>query len=69
LERIVREVFDLTPKGIIDALGLKRPIYQATAAYGHFGRKPYTHKIGGKSVRLFPWEEINRVQDLLSAAR
>ncbi|MFL5515839.1 MAG: methionine adenosyltransferase, partial [Gemmatimonadales bacterium] len=38
LERIVAEVFDLTPKGIIDALKLKRPIYGKTAAYGHFGR-------------------------------
>ena len=40
LEQIVREVFDLTPRGIIDALKLKRPIYSPTAAYGHFGRKP-----------------------------
>jgi len=69
LERIVREVFDLTPKGIIKALGLKHPIYRPTAAYGHFGRKPYTHRIGGKSVRFFPWEDTNRVKDLLSAAR
>jgi S-adenosylmethionine synthetase len=69
LERIVREVFDLTPRGIIEALDLKRPIYSPTAAYGHFGRKPYTHKIGRESVRFFPWEEINRVKDLLSAAR
>jgi S-adenosylmethionine synthetase len=69
LERLVREVFDLTPRGIIEALHLKRPIYSPTAAYGHFGRKPYTHKIGGESVRFFPWEEINRVKDLLSAAR
>ena len=35
---MVREVFDLRPKGIIDALLLKRPIFRATAAYGHFGR-------------------------------
>ena len=38
LEQIIREVFDLTPRGIIDALHLKRPLYKATAAYGHFGR-------------------------------
>src|SRR5437660_3300926 len=38
LVRLIREVFDLRPKGIIDTLNLKRPIYQATAAYGHFGR-------------------------------
>ena len=39
LEKIVDEVFDLTPRGIIDALKLKRPIYRKTATYGHFGRK------------------------------
>ncbi|OQX62437.1 MAG: methionine adenosyltransferase [Desulfococcus sp. 4484_241] len=38
VERIVREVFDLRPAAIIDYLDLKRPIYRATAAYGHFGR-------------------------------
>ena len=69
LELIVREVFDLTPKGIIDALHLKRPIYQATAAYGHFGRKPKDATILDKRVRLFPWEETSRVRALLSAAR
>src|SRR3954464_14832638 len=45
----VREVFDLTPRGIIDALDLRKPIYSATSAYGHFGRKP--RKVGrGKSA-------------------
>ena len=38
LELLVREKFDLRPKGIINMLDLKRPIYQDTAAYGHFGR-------------------------------
>jgi S-adenosylmethionine synthetase len=38
LESLVREKFDLRPKGIINMLDLKRPIYQDTAAYGHFGR-------------------------------
>ena len=69
LEQIVREVFDLTPRGIIDALHLKRPIYQSTAAYGHFGRRPKTMRSHGKRVRLFPWEEPSRVRALLSAAR
>jgi S-adenosylmethionine synthetase len=36
----VNAVFDLTPRGITKALDLRKPIYQATAAYGHFGRKP-----------------------------
>jgi S-adenosylmethionine synthetase len=55
IEKAVREVFDLTPKGIMDALDLRRPIYKATAAYGHFGRSE------------FPWEQINKVSDLKSA--
>jgi S-adenosylmethionine synthetase len=69
LEQIVREVFDLTPRGIIEALHLKRPIYQATAAYGHFGRRARTVRSHDKRVRLFPWEEPSRVRALLSAAR
>ena len=73
LEKIVDEVFDLTPRGIIDALKLKRPIYSRTAAYGHFGRKPFTgvYQDGGKQqkVDFFTWERTDRVKDLLSAAR
>ena len=66
-------MFDLTPKGIIDALKLKRPIYQQTAAYGHFGRKPHSgvFRDGTKhqKVDYFTWEQTDRVKDLLSAAR
>jgi S-adenosylmethionine synthetase len=69
LERIVREVFDLTPKGIIESLRLKRAIYSPTAAYGHFGRKPYTRAVKGKTLHFFTWEETDRVKDLLSAAK
>ncbi len=69
LERIVREVFDLTPAGIIRSLRLKRPLYKATAAYGHFGRRAKRARVHGRVVRLFPWEETSRVKDLLSAAR
>jgi len=69
LEQIIREVFDLTPRGIIDALHLKRPIYKATAAYGHFGRRPRRATVLGRRVTLFPWEETSRVKALLSAAR
>jgi S-adenosylmethionine synthetase len=69
LERIVSEVFDLRPAGIIAALKLRRPIYRPTAAYGHFGRKPANAKVEGRKVRLFPWEETNKVRDLLSAAK
>ncbi len=69
LERIVSEVFDLTPAGIINALKLRRPIYRPTATYGHFGRKPITIKVNDRKVRLFPWEETNKVRDLLRAAK
>jgi S-adenosylmethionine synthetase len=69
LEQVVREVFDLTPRGIIDALHLKRPIYGPTAAYGHFGRKPKRARVLGRAVRLFPWEETSRVRALLTAAK
>jgi S-adenosylmethionine synthetase len=69
LEQIVREVFDLTPRGIIDALHLKKPIYGPTAAYGHFGRKPKRVRVDDRMVQLFPWEETSRVKALLSAAR
>ena len=55
----VREVFDLRPAGLLDKLGLRRPIYKTTAAYGHFGRKP--------DGDTFPWERLNRVDDLTSA--
>ena len=69
LEKMVNEVFDLTPKGIIDALKLKRPIYRPTASYGHFGRKPKSGQYNGKKVDFFTWEQPDRVKDLLSAAR
>jgi len=55
---IVRENFSLTPKGIIEALNLRRPIYKATAAYGHFGR----------TGPGFTWEKTDRAEALRKAA-
>ncbi|HET7110897.1 MAG TPA: methionine adenosyltransferase [Gemmatimonadales bacterium] len=75
LERAVRDVFDLRPSALIATLKLKRPIYTPTAAYGHFGRKPYTGRYVGaegkskKTYDFFTWEQTNRVKDLLSAVR
>ena len=73
IERIVNEVFDLTPRGIIDALKLRRPIYTKTATYGHFGRRPtsgvYQNGTRDYKIDLFTWERTDRVKDLLSAAR
>ncbi len=58
LVSIVRDVFDLRPKGLIAQLGLLNPIYQPTAAYGHFGRNEET----------FSWEKTDKVDALKSAA-
>jgi S-adenosylmethionine synthetase len=60
LEGAVRDVFVLTPGEIIRILDLKRPIYQRTAAYGHFGRQPTED--GG-----FSWERLNRTEELIDA--
>jgi S-adenosylmethionine synthetase len=50
--RAVRKVFDLTPKGIIEALDLRRPIYRETAAYGHFGRDGFSWERTGQTEAL-----------------
>ncbi|HHO49927.1 MAG TPA: methionine adenosyltransferase [Deltaproteobacteria bacterium] len=54
LARCVRELFPLKPRGIIEHLDLLRPIYRATAAHGHFGRPG------------FPWERLDKVEDVKS---
>ncbi len=69
LERAVRDIFDLTPAGIIRALDLRKPIYRETAAYGHFGRTPETTYEHDIQVRRFTWEEPSLVADLTDAAR
>ncbi|TVR55517.1 MAG: methionine adenosyltransferase [Spirochaetaceae bacterium] len=56
IEAAVAKVFDLTPAGIIATLDLKRPIYQETATYGHFGREE------------FSWEKTDKAADLQTAA-
>jgi S-adenosylmethionine synthetase len=54
LERLVRDSFSLTPRGIIEHLDLRRPIYRATAAYGHFGREETD----------FAWERTDKADEL-----
>jgi len=56
LTKLVREHFELRPHGLIEMLDLKRPIYQSTAAYGHFGREE------------FPWEATDKAEILRDAA-
>jgi len=57
---LLRELFDFRPAALIKTLDLKRPIYRATAAYGHFGRPA--------ANGLFPWERTDRADDLRRAA-
>jgi S-adenosylmethionine synthetase len=65
----VIKVFDLTPKGIITSLDLRKPIYSPTAAYGHFGRTPRRDGRGKKGMTFFSWEQTDRVKDLKKAIR
>jgi len=57
LVEVIRQVFDLSPAGIIDMLGLKQPIYLQTAAYGHFGRTDID----------VPWEKTDKVEAIRSS--
>jgi S-adenosylmethionine synthetase len=65
----VREEFDLTPRGIIDALDLRKPIYSATSAYGHFGRTPEKTGRGRSAATTFTWERTDRASALARAVR
>lgn len=67
--KAVAKVFDLTPNGIIDALGLRKPIYGPTASYGHFGREYERTERLGQKVALFTWERTNRTAELKRAVR
>jgi S-adenosylmethionine synthetase len=58
LSKLVRDNFELTPRGIIESLDLRRPIYKATAAYGHFGR----------SEDSFSWEKTDKAEALRANA-
>jgi S-adenosylmethionine synthetase len=59
VEKAVREIFPLTPRGIIETLNLRKPIYKATAAHGHFGRTP--------EGDFFGWEKTDRAEALKRA--
>ena len=50
IEKAVKDLFDLTPAGIVKTLDLKKPIYQKTASYGHFGRD------------IFSWEKTDKAE-------
>jgi S-adenosylmethionine synthetase len=59
LSEIVRENFSLTPAGMIKSLNLRRPIYQKTAAFGHFGQESES----------FSWEATDKVEALRASAQ
>ena len=74
IEKLIRTHFDLRPYGIIKMLDLVHPIYQRTAAYGHFGRKPeqisYVDGAGKKQhATAFSWEATDRAEELAKAAK
>ena len=54
VEKIIRENFDLSPRGIREMLSLNKPIYECTSAYGHFGRKP-------GNDGSFSWEKTDKI--------
>ena len=53
VEKLIKENFDLSPKGIREMLSLNKPIYECTSAYGHFGRKP-------DAKGSFSWEKTDK---------
>ena len=59
----VKELFDLKPSAIVERFGLKAPIYEPTAAYGHMGRKPYVKD----GLQFFGWEKLDMVDSIRKA--
>ena len=77
ISELVREHFDLRPYAITRMLDLLHPMYQLTAAYGHFGREPFEHTYAwvdvdgqhkNETITAFPWEKTDRAQALRDAA-
>ena len=66
--QLVREVFDLRPYAITRMLDLLHPMYQATAAYGHFGRNPYEMTVSNDTFTAFTWERTDKADALRAAA-
>jgi S-adenosylmethionine synthetase len=64
LSAAIREHFRLTPRGIIESLNLRTPIYATTARHGHFGRQPGQVTYNGKKYDTFTWERTDKVEAL-----
>jgi S-adenosylmethionine synthetase len=70
LEKLVRKHFDLRPYGIIQMLDLIHPMYQVTASYGHFGRKPFDVTLAnGEKFTAFSWEKTDKAEALKADAK
>ena len=68
LVELVREHFDLRPYGITKMLDLLHPMFQMTAAYGHFGREPFEMTVGEDTFTAFSWEKTDKADALRAAA-
>ena len=68
INELVREHFPLTPRGILDHLKLRNPIFSPTTSHGHFGRKPGSVTVNGKSYETFTWEKTDLADKLRQAA-
>jgi S-adenosylmethionine synthetase len=66
--KLVRDTFDLRPYAITKMLDLLHPMYQATAAYGHFGRTPEQLTVGDDTFTTFTWEKTDKAEQLRAAA-
>ncbi|MEK6701784.1 MAG: methionine adenosyltransferase [Planctomycetota bacterium] len=64
IAKAVRETFSLTPRKIIETLGLRAPIYSPTARHGHFGRAPGSVTYKGKKYDTFTWERVDKADQL-----
>ncbi len=75
IAKTVGEIFDLRPAKIVERFGLTYPIFEATAAYGHMGRKPYTQEVEiiengqkvSREVQFFGWEKLDAVDRIKEA--
>ncbi len=68
IEQLVRQHFDLRPYAISTMLDLLHPMYQPTAAYGHFGREPFEMSYGDERFLAFPWERTDKADALRAEA-
>ena len=74
IARRIAKLFDLRPAAIVKRFGLKNPIFEATASYGHFGNRPYTKtetvwdngKAVEREIEFFGWEKLNAVEQIKS---